>query len=102
MAWPRLLRRAVRNWDAHAVEQASRRWRGSRISDPCGLDADNAVLDDMRRWILGDLAAEARCAPEAKATTLKVHTGSIADHVSNWGDVCDTLRGTRYEKYLDD
>ena len=56
----------------------------------------------MRRWILGDLAAEARCAPEAKATTLKVHTGSIADHVSNWGDVCDTLRGTRYEKYLDD
>ena len=64
------------------------------------LDADNAILDDMRRWILGDLAAEARCAPEAKATTLKVHTGSIADHVSNWGDVRDTLRGTRYEKYL--
>ena len=72
----------------------------SRISAPCGLDADNAVLDDMRRWILGDLAAEARCAPEAKATTLKEHTGSVADHVNNWGAVRDTLRGTRYEKYL--
>jgi len=32
----------------------------------------------------------------------QVHSGSIADHVSNWGDVRDTLRGTRYEKYLDD
>ena len=68
------------------------------------VDADNAVLDDMRRWILGDLAAEARCAPEAKAPSppsfAQVHTGSIADHVSNWGDVRDTLRGTRYEKYL--
>ena len=68
------------------------------------VDADNAVLDDMRRWILGDLATEARCAPEAKAPSppsfAQVHTGSIADHVSNWGDVRDTLRGTRYEKYL--
>ena len=63
------------------------------------VDADNAVLDDMRRWILGDLAAEARCAPEAKAT-LKVRTGSVADHVNNWAAVRDTLRGTRYEKYL--
>ena len=57
------------------------------------------TIDDMRRWILGDLAAEARCAPEAKAT-LKVRTGSVADHVNNWAAVRDTLRGTRYEKYL--
>ena len=30
MAWPRWLRRAVRNRHRHAIEQASRRWRGGR------------------------------------------------------------------------
>ena len=40
-----------------------------------------------------------REARQAKAT-LKVRTGSVADHVNNWGAVRDTLRGTRYEKYL--
>ena len=30
MAWPRWLRRAVRNRHGHAIEQASRRWRGGR------------------------------------------------------------------------
>jgi len=28
MTWPRWLRRAVRNRHRHAIEQASRRWRG--------------------------------------------------------------------------
>ena len=30
MAWPRWFRRAVRNRHRHAIEQASRRWRGGR------------------------------------------------------------------------
>ena len=33
MAWPRWLRRAVRNPHRHAIEQASRRWRGGRRGD---------------------------------------------------------------------
>ena len=33
MTWPRWLRRAVRNEDHHAIEQASRRWRGGRRDD---------------------------------------------------------------------
>ena len=32
MTWPRWLHRAVRNRHHHAVEQASRRWRGGRFS----------------------------------------------------------------------
>ena len=31
--WPRWLRRAVRNRHRHAIEQASRRWRGGRRGD---------------------------------------------------------------------
>ena len=58
-----------------------------------GTVLDDAAVDP------GDLAAETQCAPEASAT-LKEHTGSVADHVNNWGAVRDTLRGTRYEKYL--
>ena len=30
MTWPRWLRRAVRNRHRHAIEEASRRWRGGR------------------------------------------------------------------------
>ena len=33
MAWPRWFRRAVRNRHRHAIEQASRRWRGGRRCD---------------------------------------------------------------------
>ena len=33
MPWPRWLRRAVRNRHRHAIEQASRRWRGGRRDD---------------------------------------------------------------------
>ena len=33
MTWPRWLRRAVRNRDSHAIEPASRRWRGGRRGD---------------------------------------------------------------------
>ena len=33
MTWPRWLRRAVRNRHRHAIEQASRRWRGGRRGD---------------------------------------------------------------------
>ena len=33
MAWPRWLRRAVRNRHGHAIEQASRRWRERRRGD---------------------------------------------------------------------
>jgi hypothetical protein len=33
MTWPRWLRRAVRNEDHRAIEQASRRWRGGRRDD---------------------------------------------------------------------
>ena len=33
MTWPRWLRRAVRNRHRHAIEQASRRWRGGRRDD---------------------------------------------------------------------
>ena len=33
MTWPRWLRRAVRNRHRHAIEQASRRWRGGRGDD---------------------------------------------------------------------
>ena len=33
MTWPSWLGRAVRNWHRHAIEQASRRWRGGRCGD---------------------------------------------------------------------
>ena len=33
MTWPRWLRRAVKNRHRHAIEQASRRWRGGRRDD---------------------------------------------------------------------
>ena len=33
MTWPRWLRRTVRNRHRHAIEQASRRWRGGRRGD---------------------------------------------------------------------
>ena len=33
MTWPRWFRRAVRNRHRHAIEQASRRWRGGRRGD---------------------------------------------------------------------
>ena len=33
MAWPRWFRRAARNRHRHAIEQASRRWRGGRRCD---------------------------------------------------------------------
>ena len=33
MTWPRWLRRALRNRHRHAIEQASRRWRGGRRGD---------------------------------------------------------------------
>ena len=33
MTWPRWFRRAVRNRHRHAIEQASRRWRGDRRAD---------------------------------------------------------------------
>ena len=33
MTWPSWLGRAVRNWHRHAIEQASRRWRGDRRND---------------------------------------------------------------------
>jgi hypothetical protein len=33
MTWPSWLGRAVRNWHRHAIEQASRRWRGGRCDD---------------------------------------------------------------------
>ena len=33
MTWPRWLGRAVRNRHRHAIEQASRRWRGGRRGD---------------------------------------------------------------------
>ena len=42
------------------------------------LDSDHSRLDDVRRWVLGDLAAN--CPANAtQSMTLKVHTGSVAD-----------------------
>ena len=53
--------------------------------------------------MLGDLAATFGCRANAtQSMTLKVHTGSVADHVKNWGAVRSTLVGTRYEQYLPD
>ena len=67
------------------------------------LDADHSKLDDVRRWVLGDLAATLACRANAtQSMTLKVHTGSVADHVKNWAAVRSTLVGTRYEQYLPD
>ena len=53
--------------------------------------------------MLGDLAATLACRANAtQSMTLKVHTGSVADHVKNWAAVRSTLVGTRYEQYLPD
>ncbi len=53
--------------------------------------------------MLGDLTATLACRANAtQSMTLKVHTGSVADHVNNWGAVRSTLVGTRYEQYLPD
>ncbi|KAI3915922.1 hypothetical protein MKW98_004363 [Papaver atlanticum] len=37
---------------------------------------------------------------ELKSRQVKIHKGSLADHVQNWDDVNKTLTGTPYERYL--
>ncbi|KAI3884825.1 hypothetical protein MKW92_024131 [Papaver armeniacum] len=37
---------------------------------------------------------------ELKSRQVKIHKGSLADHVQNWDDVNKTLTGTPYEIYL--
>ena len=64
------------------------------------LNDDHSKLDDIREWILGDQAADPRCAPDHRNTTLKVHVGPVSGHVANWDAVEETLRGTRYEHLL--
>ena len=64
------------------------------------LNDDHSKLDDIREWLLGDQAADPRCAPDHRNTTLKVHVGPVSSHVANWGAVEETLRGTRYEHLL--
>jgi hypothetical protein len=71
--------------------------------DKCDSRPPN-LLDDIRHHSIGgdkffrvelsdyNLTVQNAC--------LKLRTGSVADHVNNWGAVRDTLRGTRYEKYL--
>lgn len=56
----------------------------------------------MREWILGALADDPQCTLDRRNTTLKVHTGPVSAHVLNWEAVSDTLRGTRYEQFLNE
>jgi hypothetical protein len=81
---------------ARAAGVSTRSFRYERLDD------DHRRVDEARDWLLGDLAADARCAPIHDNVPLKVHSGPVAQHVSNWKKVVETLRGTRYERYLED
>ena len=81
---------------ARAAGVATRAFRYERLDD------DHQRVDEARDWLLGDLAADARCAPIHDNVPLKVHSGPPAQHVSNWKKVVETLLGTRYERYLED
>ena len=81
---------------ARAAGVSTRSFRYERLDD------DHQRVDEARDWLLGDLAADARCAPIHNHVPLKVHTGPVSAHVSNWKKVVETLRGTRYERYLED
>lgn len=37
---------------------------------------------------------------ELKSRQVKIHNGSLADHIKNWDDVNRTLKGTAYEHFL--
>ncbi|KAL5557035.1 hypothetical protein UlMin_039271 [Ulmus minor] len=41
--------------------------------------------------------------PHLKLTSrqVKIHKGSLADHIKNWEDISKTLKGTSYERFLD-
>ena len=58
--WPRWLRRAVRNRLRHAIEQASRRWRGDRRDDSART---------RRNILISTQVASTRSAPPARPST---------------------------------
>lgn len=37
---------------------------------------------------------------ELTSRQVKIHKGSLSDHIKNWNDVNKTLRGTTYESFL--
>ena len=66
------------------------------------LNADRAQFDALRRW----LASDDPCADAFAAkpdTQMKIHgDGHWQRYVSNWGEVAESLQGTRYAVYLDE
>ena len=52
-AWPRWLHRAMRNRHRHAIEQASRRWRGSRRNNSERTRRKILILHRSRAALVG-------------------------------------------------
>ena len=48
MAWPRWFRRAARNRHRHAIEQASRRWRGGKRDDSARMRREILISTQAR------------------------------------------------------
>ena len=73
---PSWLRRAIRNRHRHAIEQATRRWRGGRRGDSARTSRE--VLISTQRRALGRLRVEGRFqhrGKEARAASFKVDAG---------------------------
>jgi len=71
MTLPCWLRRAARNRHCHAIEQASRRWRGGRRGDPARtrrkILISTQVLTRRRSILLGTLKTARRFELEASS-----------------------------------
>lgn len=37
---------------------------------------------------------------ELTSQQVKIHKGTLGDHIKNWNDVKKTLKGTDYERFL--
>ena len=86
------------------VSRARRTTRASRKSTCRGCAEDKAAgLARVARFVLprpGACARNFTFAGREDDGDVKLHAATVAESITNWPEVVDKLRGTRFEKYL--
>ena len=91
MTQPCWLHRAVRKRHRHAIEQASRRWRGGRCDDSARTRREILISTKVSR-IYAFLGVEAHATrPDLYARSMRK---PLHEYVENLDEVREALRGT--------
>ena len=63
------------------------------------VQAESRAIDRLRPFLLGGEACTEKT--EESVQSVQMHTNKTRDYVANWRAVAATLRGSRWEKFLD-